>query len=555
MKNLLIKELSRIFQIMGNNESILIAKSNILNEQSKKQIIELIDKNVSKWIDSNAEKALEKYLQKDARPFEQRLRSWISNLTSKTTLLDSEKKLMAQFISDGVKSSTQFRKMYIDTNFEKWYKLYNGKHKSKLESFIKVNFGENTYNEFSTKAKDMKSLEKNYAHIDPLKPNPIKTEVKNKGVTLSPDTETKIEYKINKTEYTNPTLVEEFFKSLGSNKSGDRGEVRNKIIKFFKDVFNSESISKKYVSYTKIFNESQLRQIEEMFNILEKKFSRKNIFYNNSASEKGYSEGSFEQFKKSLENDKLLVDDSGGTLKFSPLNKLDTNFNDNSRVLMDWASMLPDEELARFKVMTNMFSKGEISYSEYEKELNYVLNELKKNTSYPLKWFKNSEDRLSSWFTENIIKNTAKGNQSEEIIDKVLSENGLKSEINIPNVGNIKLTSMEGSPIDRLLNIDSIVQDTKGIFGNPNEFLTVQVKSSSVMFDAQNNIYKFYTKSPTISKQSMIDVVGLVNNDKYIIITKKNGKFIQTKSGISKDGKTIQISYVDPSQVKITNIK
>ena len=121
--------------------------------------------------------------------------------------------------------------------------------------------------------------------------------------------------------------------------------------------------------------------------------------------------------------------------------------------------------------------------------------------------------------------------------------------------GNIKLTSMEGSPIDRLLNIDSIVQDTKGIFGNPNEFLTVQVKSSSVMFDAQNNIYKFYTKSPTISKQSMIDVVGLVNNDKYIIITKKNGKFIQTKSGISKDGKTIQISYVDPSQVKITNIK
>lgn len=553
--NLLVEEISRIFEIMGNKEGVKIFESNLLTEQEGRlRLLSIFKNNIERYLEQTGddfEKSFEKIhgkgFSKNLTTFKDRLGSWLDEMLSKSVLTDAEKKLIGEFLVLSVKSSPEFRKNYVEAQFNKWFSKEKTLGKYKVENIIGGTFGDDALNEYK-RLRDLKSLEKNYAHIDPLKPKvEAKPITKSHGVTLSPQTESKVESNLKNSNYNNHSLAENFFKGLyKSGYGGDKSKVKSKIINFFKEVFNSKELSDKFRHWSEIFDESQMKQINTMLDILNKKFEGSNITYGD-----GKNWLTVDNFRKNvLDKDKLLVDNSDGILKFSPLNKLDTNFNDNSRILMDWISILSDEELTRFKVLTNMFSKGEIGYSEYEKELDYVLNELKKDTKYPLSWFSNTKDRSASWFTENISKNTEKGNKSEEIIDKVLFDNGLKSEINLQNVGNIKLTSLEGSPVDRLLNIDMIVQDTEGIFGKPGDFLTVQVKSAQeIKFDPKLNGYKFYGGA-NIAKPTMVDIAAYVANNGYIILEKENGKFTQK---IDESGKTF--TFVPSNQVKITNIK
>lgn len=558
-ENILIKELSRIFEIMGNKKGINTFKSNLLIEQDNRlRLLNILKNDFEHWIEGSSDDfkksmgiTLGKNISKDSRPFKQRLMSWLEEISSKTVLTDTEKRLVGDFFVTGVKSSPKFREKYVNSQFEKWVNAEKKEGKERMEGIIKSTFGDDTLNLYK-RLKDMKSLEKNYVHIDPLKPKinvePPKSVNKTGPPVFEPNVESLIKMSSTNSNYTNKFTAEKFFADLYSPKTPSERHVKSKIINLFKDVFEGTN---KLKHWSEIFDESKMNQINTMLDILDRKFGSKNKKITYGAGKEWMSIGEFR--KNVLPNDKLLTYESNGVLFFSPINKLDTNFKDNSRVLMDWAESLPDNELERFKVMTNLFSEHKITYDDYSKELDYVLNKLKSDKQYPLNWFKNNKDRSSDWFHQNITTNTNKGNKSEEVVDNALATNGLNSEVDIPNKGMVKLTSLEGSPVDRLLNIDSIVQDTKGIFGNSGEFLTVQAKSfPSVTLDIEKNIYTWFGNSPSIAKESMIDILGLVNNEKFMVISKKNGKFFQVDA-------TKKINngypYIDTEQVKITNIK
>jgi hypothetical protein len=229
-----------------------------------------------------------------------------------------------------------------------------------------------------------------------------------------------------------------------------------------------------------------------------------------------------------------------GTLSWSPLNKLDSNYTDNSRELMKFAqNSLSEDEFKRFVVTTNLFNEGKLSFEGYEDELNFVLNKLKKDKKYPKKWTKNPES-----FTQSSIKNTETGNKSEQKIIDVFKNVGFDI-IGYP---------LEGNPVDRLLNIDLIIKDTNGFFGEKGKILTIQVKTAqNIIYDSQRK--GFILNDITINKKNQIDVAAYVttNGDYFITKNFKVGYNITVKNKNGKESTKLFIPMVDGNYM--TNIK
>ena len=115
---------------------------------------------------------------------------------------------------------------------------------------------------------------------------------------------------------------------------------------------------------------------------------------------------------------------------------------------------------------------------------------MKKNKSYPKQWIKNPEG-----VTQSILKNTEAGNKSEQKTIDILKNNGIEI-IGYP---------LEGSPVDKLLNIDLIIKDTNGVLGQQGKILTTQVKTAqNIIYDSEK--HGFLLNKITIAKQNQIDV-------------------------------------------------
>jgi len=147
--NILYEEITRIFEIMGNEHGVLIAESNLLVE-NEITLLRKLERNVSKWIEGGgaAERALERFLVQDGRPFEQRLTSWIESLIKKGKLEKSDKAIIADFFSTGARASEKFRKNYVNSQKTRWERIMNSGRGSQLERFVKTNFGDETWAEF-----------------------------------------------------------------------------------------------------------------------------------------------------------------------------------------------------------------------------------------------------------------------------------------------------------------------------------------------------------------------------------------------------------------------
>jgi hypothetical protein len=198
----------------------------------------------------------------------------------------------------------------------------------------------------------------------------------------------------------------------------------------------------------------------------------------------------------------------------------------------------------------------------------------------------NSKESVESWYndadsiTTKIKQATEAGNLAENKINKLLAD---------PENGGAKIiyTASEGSPIDSVLNIDTIIDDVANKFGGG--IKTVQIKKAKSVVEGEFQYvnvvnkkqgtskmqWKFVPKSGTgryrvvsserVAKQSQIDISGFADESGNCIISGRQKQWIgYDQNGLpmfsekeilpgsqSRSAGPIQIFIVDPETPKI----
>ena len=183
MENIeIIDEIIRIFEIMNNKKGLLLIESMLLFEQDK-EILKSIKRGISNYFDDAGERAIERFLVQDSRPFEQRLETWLDGLLNKGAFTKADKLLIGDFFVASAKSSEKFRKKFVEAQLEKWKRIENKKGTAWFEGVIKSTFGDDVLNEYKVlKSASPKPVVNPINPINPINPN-------NKIPTLLGDTE------------------------------------------------------------------------------------------------------------------------------------------------------------------------------------------------------------------------------------------------------------------------------------------------------------------------------------------------------------------------------
>lgn len=181
MKNLeTINEITRIFEIMNNQEGILLIENMLLFEQEK-DILKAIKRGFSKYFDIAGERAVERFLVQDGRPFEKRLESFLDGFLSKKSLTKVDKDIINDFFKTAIRSSDKFREGYISKKLEAWKRLEDRKGTDWLENIVRGTFGDEAWNSYvrakGAKPKPVKPKPVNPKPVNP-KPSNIPTELK-----------------------------------------------------------------------------------------------------------------------------------------------------------------------------------------------------------------------------------------------------------------------------------------------------------------------------------------------------------------------------------------
>jgi len=344
-------------------------------------------------------------------------------------------------------------------------------------------------------------------------------------------------------QYVPESLTEKTLYNLFS-KNGTFFSEGVKLIRELTDKFLSDS-QKLYVDGA---SKKELDEYLTSLNYLKNKFGNKKIYATSIVDSKKTKLMTLDDFIKDVEeNFKRIYDQDGN---WSPLNKLDTNWRDMPKEITTFMkTVLSKEEFDSFvkKIEEyNNLPKDSIRKNEVENELGQEFQKIKtkllQNEDYVKNW-KNRVDEI----TQSIKLNSAAGDLSEQKVNEIFKKNGF----------NILYTASNGSPVDVLLNIDQIVDDTKGIFGGG--IKTVQTKTAGKITEGEfevingkrtgNWIEKKGTNSfrveilpkQKISKQSQIDLAAFYDpNTGKTLITGKQKSLAKTVD--EKTGK-IKIMY------------
>jgi hypothetical protein len=183
-------------------------------------------------------------------------------------------------------------------------------------------------------------------------------------------------------------------------------------------------------------------------------------------------------------------------------------------------------------------------------EFENVKTKLKENGSYVKSWLDRVDD-----VTANIKLNSEVGTTAEKKVNELFDEKGLE----------VLYTASDGSPIDVLLNVDQIINDTENIFGGGVK--TVQTKNALSITEGEfvyiNGRRKFQAKSGTgsykvvvrmtqkISKPSQIDLSAFYDKSGKTIVAGKQKNLI----GYNPDqtpiyGSKLETPGADPKRFK-----
>ena len=324
---------------------------------------------------------------------------------------------------------------------------------------------------------------------------------------------------------------------------------RNKIF-FSKGVELIRELTNKFLSdsqklYVDGASKKELDEYLVSLNYLKNKFGNKKIYVTSITDSKKTKLMTLDDFIKDVEeNFKRIYDQDGN---WSPLNKLDTNWNDMPKEIITFMkTVLTKEEFDSFVKKIEEYSnlpKDSIKKNEVENELGQEFEKIKtkllQNEDYVKNW-KNRVDEI----TQSIKLNSAAGDLSEQKVNEIFKKNGF----------NILYTASNGSPVDVLLNIDQIVDDTTGIFGGG--IKTVQTKTAGKITEGEfevidgkrtgnwienkgtNSFRVEILPKQKISKQSQIDLAAFYdpNTGKTLITGKQKSlaKIVDEKTGKTK---------------------
>ena len=306
-----------------------------------------------------------------------------------------------------------------------------------------------------------------------------------------------------------------------------------------KGIFYSEGINLTRELIDKFLSESQKLYVDAItkkelqdyitaLNYLKNKFGNGKIYVTSLLDGKTIEKKTIGEFITDVENNfKRIYDEQGN---WSPLNKLDTNYNDMPKEMTTFIkTVLNPEEYENFVKKIQDFENAPANSIEKEQakklledEFKNIKSKLLTNENYVKNWTKRVDE-----LTQSIKNNSALGNLSETKVNETLKNNNFK----------ILFTASDGSPIDVLLNIDQIVEDTSGVFGGG--IKTVQTKTANSIQEGKfvgvgkdrkfvpeegTGIFKVeITANKRIAKQSQIDLAGFYDpqTGKTLIVGKQ----------------------------------
>lgn len=204
-----------------------------------------------------------------------------------------------------------------------------------------------------------------------------------------------------------------------------------------------------------------------------------------------------EEFEKEIENYFLFTTKDN---KWSPLNKIDTNYNSNSKEFWTLIKTLYPEDAGR------MLKEG-LTDSDLDKIIKDLETKMLNNDPTLKKYLNNwlvDDPMDTNGFLSDVLINSKTGKEIETIANKFAD----KFSKNVADVS-------EGSPYDILLNLDGIrrlSQDTP--FGKQGELKTIQTKKVAGIKDLGNGRYWVTTRGKLeIPKQDQVDILFLSTTD------------------------------------------
>ena len=204
-----------------------------------------------------------------------------------------------------------------------------------------------------------------------------------------------------------------------------------------------------------------------------------------------------EEFEKEIENYFLFTTKDN---KWSPLNKIDTNYNSNSKEFWTLIKTLYPEDAER------MLKEG-LTDSDFDKIIKDLETKMLNNDPTLKKYLNNwlvDDPMDTNGFLSDVLINSKTGKEIETIANTFAD----KFSKNVADVS-------EGSPYDILLNLDGIrrlSQDTP--FGKQGELKTIQTKKVAGIKDLGNGKYWVTTRGKLeIPKQDQVDILFLSTTD------------------------------------------
>lgn len=216
-----------------------------------------------------------------------------------------------------------------------------------------------------------------------------------------------------------------------------------------------------------------------------------------NATAGGSTKMTIEEFEKEIENYFLFTTKDN---KWSPLNKIDTNYKSNSKEFWTLVKTLYPEDAER------MLKEG-LTDSDFDKIIKDLETKILNNDPTLKKYLNNwlvDDPMDTNGFLSDVLINSKTGKEIETIANTFAD----KFSKNVADVS-------EGSPYDILLNLDGIrrlSQDTP--FGKQGELKTIQTKKVAGIRDLGNGRYYVTTLGKMeIPKQDQVDILFLSTTD------------------------------------------
>ena len=290
------------------------------------------------------------------------------------------------------------------------------------------------------------------------------------------------------------TSEETIFNFLGKG-----GMFRERTIKVIRELLD-EILGDKQKLYINTLSPKELQDFKNVLGILKEKYGELKKIYVSNLEGTGNKTMTIDDFEKYIEAGYKRIYDSEGN--FSPLNKLDTNYVDGPEQIIElMKKTLTKDEIDNFADIIKRLSmipendvlQKSLTMIELENKWSEIIIKLKNNSKDAVeKWYENVNE-----ITKKIKSASLKGDTSEIKVTNLMESKGMK----------VLYTASEGNPVDSLLNIDHIVDDSSNMFGGG--IKTVQTKSASYIIEGEFQLVtKTYKNGKTEKKWMFVEKPG-----------------------------------------------